>query len=228
MKYKILFVEDEKILGQLVKEALDKNNFEVLHVTNGSDALAAYRTHKPHLCLLDIMLPGKDGYDVARQIRAIDKTIPVIFLTAKIQTQDLVKGFDAGCNDYIRKPFSIDEVLIRISNWLKEKHGLQQDDTTGDIHIGNYTFIPDKQELHTPSGEQVILTYKDAALLSLLYAHRNNVISRDDILNKVWGDNNLYNSRTLDVYVNRLRKHFKDSPNKIITLKGIGYRFICE
>lgn len=228
MKYHILFIEDEKILGQLVKEALEKNGYAVTHITNGSDALQTFRTAESHLCLLDIMLPGKDGYEVARQIRTINSNVPIIFLTAKIQTQDLVKGFDAGCNDYIRKPFSIDEVLIRINSWLKEKHGTLQEDVPDNIIIGRFIFNPGKLELTTPNGDITTLTYKDAAILSLLYQHRNNVVSRDDILHKVWGDNTMYNSRTLDVYINRLRKLFKDSPNRIITLKSVGYRFICE
>lgn len=228
MKYRILFAEDEKILGTLVKESLEKHDYDVMHITAGSDVLQAYRDFAPHLCLLDIMMPGKDGYQVAAQIRNIDKYIPIIFLTAKIQTQDLVKGFSAGCNDYIRKPFSIDEVLIRINSWIKEKHGNQQEDTTDEIMIGAFLFLADKLELHTPEGETLKLTYKDSAILKLLYQHRNAVVTREDILNKVWGSHTMYNSRTLDVYINRLRKYFQNTPNKIITLKGVGYRFICE
>jgi len=227
MKQRILFVEDEKILGQLVKESLEKEGFEIKLITNGVDALQAYRDFKPNLCLLDIMLPGKDGYEVATQIRAIDKVVPIIFLTAKIQTADLVAGFNTGCNDYIRKPFSIDEVVVRINSWLAEKYGQQEKEPEAEVQIGDFRFVPGKQELHTP--EDVIqLSHKDATILNLLYSHRNTIVSRDHLLQKVWGTDTIYNSRTLDVYINRLRKYFAGSQNKIITLKGVGYRFICE
>ncbi len=227
MKQRILFVEDEKILGQLVKESLEKEGFEIKLITNGVDALQAYRDFKPNLCLLDIMLPGKDGYEVATQIRAIDKVVPIIFLTAKIQTADLVAGFNAGCNDYIRKPFSIDEVVVRINSWLAEKYGQLDKEPDAEVLIGDFRFIPGKQELHTPI-EVIQLSHKDATILNLLYSHRNTIVSRDHLLQKVWGTDTIYNSRTLDVYINRLRKYFAGSQNKIITLKGVGYRFICE
>lgn len=227
MKHRILFAEDEKILGQLVTEALRKEGFDVHHVSNGSQIQLAYREYRPHLCLLDVMLPGKDGFEVTRQIRSVDKNIPIILLTAKIQTGDLVKGFDAGCNDYIRKPFSMGEVVVRINSWLKEKYGIAQPGEPDEIPIGAFVFMPARLELRTPDDIVITLTYKDAAILSLLYRHRNNVVSRDDLLHKVWGDNSLYHSRTLDVYINRIRKYFSKSPNTIITLKGVGYRFIC-
>lgn len=227
MEYRILFVEDEKILGQLVTESLRKEHYNVRHIMNGSNIPEVYREFNPHLCLLDIMLPGKSGYEVAQQIRAIDKNIPIIFLTAKNQSSDLVEGFRVGCNDYIRKPFSIEEVFVRVNSWITEKYGADKTDYITDAHIGDFIFYPDKQELHTPSCI-IQLSYKDAAILYQLFIHRNKVVSRNDLLQKVWKDNSIYNSRTLDVYINRLRKHFAGTPNKIITLKGVGYRFICE
>lgn len=227
MNYRILYVEDEKILGQLVSEALTKQGYELLQVTNGLEALPAFRHFKPHLCLLDIMLPGKDGYQVAEQIRAIDKKIPILFLTAKVQVNDLVTGFNAGCNDYIRKPFSVDELSLRIKTWLSEKYG-QQDVQVATIYtIDDYIFDPKQQSLHTPDGV-ITLTHKETVILQLLYQHRNNIISRDYLMHKVWGTDTVYNSRTLDVYINRLRKYFRNGQNRIITLKSIGYRFICE
>ncbi len=210
MSHRILLVEDEKILGQLVKEALEKEGFEIKLITNGSDALQAYRDFKPNLCLLDIMLPGKDGYEVATQIRAIDKIIPIIFLTAKIQTADLVAGFNAGCNDYIRKPFSMDEVIVRINSRMTKKYGVQESEAAAEIRIGDFIFIPGKQELQTAT-QTLMLSHKDATILNLLYTHRNTIVSRDHLLQKVWGTDTIYNSRTLDVYINRLRKHFAGS-----------------
>lgn len=225
MKYRILYVEDEKILGQLVCESLRNKGYEIMQVTNGDGASTAFRDLKPHLCLLDIMLPGKDGYEIAKHIRAFDKKTPILFLTAKVQVQDLVAGFNAGCNDYIRKPFSIDELDLRIRNWLSEKYGVQLVEAES-YHIDNYVFYPQKQLLATPL-DTIQLTHKEAAILQLLYNHRNNIVSRDYLMQKVWNDNTVYNSRTLDVYINRLRKYFGNAPNRIITLKSIGYRFIC-
>ena len=227
MKYRILYVEDEQILGQLVTESLEKLNYEVLQITNGFDALRAYRDFKPHLCLLDIMLPGKDGYDVAKQIRALDTKIPILFLTAKVQVTDVITGFNTGGNDYIRKPFSIDELSARINSWLNEKYGRADTADTATYTAGAYSFLPDRQILITPR-ETIALTYKECVVLSVLFTHRNKVISRDYLQQKVWGTDTIYNSRTLDVYINRLRKHFGDSQNRILTLKGVGYKFITE
>lgn len=227
MAYKILFIEDEKILGNLVKEGLEKEGLETLHLTNGSTAIQSFRDYAPHLCLLDIMLPDKDGYTIAKQIRSLNKHVPIIFLTAKVSVKDLTAGFQAGCNDYIRKPFNMEELLVRIKTWLKEKHGEQRPDTIDEVTIGTYTFLPDRQELHTPDGI-VKMTHKDATILHMLYTNKNNVVSREHILQKVWGGYSAYTSRTLDVYINRIRKYFKNTPNQIITLKGVGYRFICE
>ena len=227
MLYRILYIEDEQILGQLVKESLEKLNYEVLRITNGYDALKAFRDFDPHLCLLDIMLPGKDGYDVARQLRALNTKIPILFLTAKVLTTDLIAGFGAGGNDYIRKPFSMDELAVRINNWLNEKYGQANHTDVADYRAGAFTYYPQQQMLSTPSGP-VTLTFKESVVLGILFAHRNTIISREHLQQKVWGNDTIYNSRTLDVYINRLRKYFAGSLNKILTLKGVGYKFITE
>lgn len=227
MNATILFVEDEKILGRLVAEALEKQGYEVVLLTNGNDVLHAFRERKPQLCLFDVMLPGKDGFAVAQQVRNIDTRVPILFLTAKVQAADVVEGFKAGCNDYIRKPFSIDELLVRVQSWLKEKYGGHEPEPEDSYILGGIIFHPQKQLLEI-NDKKINLTYKESAVLALLYAHRNTIIGRDYLLQKVWADDTHYNSRTLDVYMNRLRKYFAGSSNKIITLKGIGYRFICE
>jgi DNA-binding response OmpR family regulator len=227
MRYRILYVEDEKILGNLVCETLQKQGYDIEQVTHGNEALHAFKQMKPHLCLLDVMLPGKDGFTIAEQIRAMDNTMPILFLTAKVQASDVVAGFRAGCNDYIRKPFSIDELVVRIESWLNEKYGNTSFITENEYHIGAYVFQPQKQLLQTPTGV-IALTYKETELLKLLYIHRNNIVQRDYLMQQIWNNNSVYNSRTLDVYINRLRKYFGDSAYQIITLKGIGYRFICE
>ncbi len=228
MRYRVLYVEDEPILGQLVTEALQKQGYEVQRLTNGARTLAVYRDFKPHLLLLDVMLPGKDGIEIAEQMRAIDKKVPVIFLTAKIQTTDLVAGFKAGCNDYIRKPFSMDELVLRLNSWLHERYGMAAPENEEEQDIEGYRFYPKTQILQTPEGIHIQLTFKEARVLALLNNHRNRIVSRETILQHVWGNEGLYNSRTLDVYINKLRKYFGNDANRIITLKGVGYRFICQ
>lgn len=224
MRYKILFVEDEAILGRLVFDGLVKAGFDVELVKNGIDALPVFRDFTPHLCLLDIMLPGKSGYDVARQIRVLDSRVPVIFLSAKVQVTDIVAGFDAGCNDYIRKPFSMDELVVRIHTWLTERHGARQH-ATEEYTFGNFRFLPRVQQLSTPAG-QIELSFKESMILEVLCSHMNRVVSRNFLMQKVWESESVYTSRSLDVYINKLRKHLDDAPHKILTLKGVGYKFI--
>jgi len=228
MKQRILYVEDEIILGQIVKESLEKHGFEVLLVANGTDSLPALKKYSPHLCLLDIMLPGISGYQVAEQIRAMDKKVPIIFLTAKIQASDLVSGFKAGCNDYVRKPFHMEELILRIENWLYVKYGEHDEIQHNNYQVGSFIFDRQKQILRHGS-EEILLSYKESELLGVLCNQKNAIISRDYILQKVWGDNTIYNSHILDVYISRLRKYFlPDTYIKIITLRGIGYKFVCK
>lgn len=213
------------MLGALVHEALEKAGYEVCRVTNGVDVWAAFRQIQPHVCLFDIMLPGKSGYDVARQVRNSDSRVPIIFLTAKIQSGDVVAGFDSGCNDYIRKPFHIEELKLRLATWISERYGEDQKRPEAEIILDEMIFLPEHQVLKTTKKE-IKLSYKEAAVLVLLYQYRNSIIARDHILQKVWGVDTIYNSRSLDVYITRLRKYFSGTRNRIITLRGIGYRFL--
>lgn len=163
---KILYVEDEPSLGRIVKESLESRSFEVCMVMHGDLALAEFQKFSPDICILDIMLPGRDGYTVAREIRSLSPLIPIIFLTAKSQTEDLLKGFEAGGNDYLRKPFSMEELIVRINNLLK----LSQSGTPAarqTIKVGNYEFIPHRYELRR--GDTVKkLSHREATLLSML------------------------------------------------------------
>lgn len=223
--YRILYVEDEAIQRKLVSEALEQRGYQVTSITNGNDAFRIYKKIKPHLCLVDVMLPGKNGFDLVSQIRAEDTATPVIFLTAKVAAEDLTRGFKSGCNDYVRKPFSMEEVLLRIETWLSEKYGQVNTPVPEVCNLSGALFYPHKQQIHKGS-EIVELTYKEAAILTILYQARNNIVSRDLILKKIWGDGNIFNSRTLDVYITRLRKYLEGSANQVVTLKGIGYRFL--
>lgn len=224
----ILYVEDEPFLAKVVKETLELKHFEVIHVKNGNAVLPVFNDNSFDVCVLDVMLPGKNGFDIAKDIRAIDAAIPILFLTAKDQTTDVVKGFGVGGNDYIRKPFSMEELIVRIQNLLHIRvHQHEEDNTVQAMYtIGShYTFFPKRFELNHDS-EKRKLSHKETQILELLCQHKNEITERKDILLKAWGDDSFYNSRNLDVYITKLRGYLGDDPTVgIITLKGVGYQF---
>jgi DNA-binding response OmpR family regulator len=230
-RIKVLYAEDEIFLGKIVKETLDSRGFEVIMVTNGAAVLPAYQSEKPDICVLDIMMPDRNGYEVAEDIRTVDNDIPIIFLTAKTQTEDLVRGFRMGANDYIRKPFSMEELIVRIENTLRVRRVSAPLETSASklselISIGNYVFHPYRQVL-AGEGEERKLSYRENELLRQLWIGRERVIPREDILQAIWGNDSFLNSRNLDVYVTKLRGYLRgDERVEILTIKGIGYRFV--
>ena len=226
-KAKVLYVEDELFLGKIVKESLESRDYEVLMETDGLRVMTAFRKLVPDICVLDVMLPNKDGFTIAEEIRHLDKHIPIIFLTAKTQTQDLVKGFATGGNDYIRKPFSMEELIARIDNALRYRmEGKMPRAVPDAIQLGSYLFQPNRQTLSNSTVERK-LSFRENELLKLLYANRQQVIDRKEILNLLWGNDSFFNSRNLDVYVTKIRSYLKeDEAVELITIKGIGYRFI--
>lgn len=226
---KILYVEDEMFLAKIVKESLESRDYEVILEMDGGEAVQKFTAEVPDICVLDVMLPNKDGFTIAEEIRKINTSIPIIFLTAKTQTTDLVKGFHLGGNDYIRKPFSMEELIVRIDNALKKVEQKTTADTQkNEINIGAFSFNPHRQTLADDSEERR-LSFRESELLRLLYENRERVIDRRDILNVLWGSDSFFNSRTLDVYITKLRGYLKtDAALQIITVKGIGYRFVIE
>lgn len=233
MGIKVFYVEDEPFLGRIVKESLESRDFEVKMVSDGQRALPMFEQFQPDICVLDIMLPQKDGYTIATEIRKINPGIPIIFLTAKTQTEDVIKGFQVGGNDYIRKPFSMEELIIRIQNLLQlttgniNNNGIKA--SSGDpIVFGKYEFAPLKYELKCNENVRK-LSHREAELLRILCENQNVVVNRRDILNEIWGDDSFFNSRNLDVYITKLRDYLKEDPRlEILTIKGIGYRFVVE
>ncbi|MDB5223173.1 MAG: two component transcriptional regulator, winged helix family [Chitinophagaceae bacterium] len=226
-KVKILYVEDESFLGKIVKESLETRGYEIFMEEDGGKAVMLFNLCKPDICVLDIMLPNKDGFQIAEEIRTINEKVPILFLTAKSQTEDLVKGFKLGGNDYIRKPFSMEELIVRLENILKytgnESKSADKKDV---INIGKYTFHIPRQVLSAKNNEQK-LSFREAELLKVLYQNREKIIDRRDILNLLWGNDNFFNSRNLDVYITKLRGYLKADPSvEILTIKGIGYRFL--
>lgn len=224
-KIKILYVEDEPFLGRIVKESLESRDFDVVMVTDGQQALAVFERDKPDICVLDVMLPSKDGYSIAKDIKQVNPHVPIIFVTAKNQTEDVLKGFEAGGNDYLRKPFSMEELIVRVTNLLNlsQKTGKTLPEN---IALGKLEFNPLRYELK--NGDAVKkLSHREASLLQMLIENRNATVQRKDILMKLWGDDSFFNSRNLDVYITKLRDYLKDDPSiEIITIKGIGYHFV--
>lgn len=225
MNAKVLYVEDETFLAKIVSESLESRGYEVVLEEDGGKAVQAFEKNKPDVCVLDIMLPNKDGFAIADEIRDRDTDVPIIFLSAKSQTADVVTGFKLGANDYIRKPFSIEELIVRIENVLRKK---QPGTEAEEVQIGAYLFNPRRQTLNHPD-EQKKLSYRESELLKVLYDNRDKIVERSEILTLLWGSDSFFNSRNLDVYITKLRNYLKlDSSIEIITIKGIGYRFVMN
>jgi len=221
----ILLAEDEPALGQIIKESLETRHFKVLLCENGEKAFEVYTSEKPELLVLDVMMPKKDGFTLAKEIRLEDDTIPIIFLTAKSQTQDVVEGFTIGGNDYLKKPFSMEELIVRINNLLNRTK-LQK--TTEIIAFGNYIFNFPKQTLQYKNDATIQLTHREAHLLFHLLKNKNEVLDRSLILNKLWGNDDFFNARSMDVFITKLRKKLnKDENIQILNVRGFGYKLVC-
>lgn len=226
MAVKILYVEDEEFLGKIVRESLESRGFEVFMESDGARVITRFRNASPDICILDVMLPNKDGFEIAEEIRKLNPSVPIIFVTAKVQTNDVVKGFNIGGNDYIRKPFSMEELIVRIANALKTKNDGGEENLKEELQIGRYLFHPHRQTLSFKNEDRK-LSFREAELLRLLLNSKNKIIDRRDILNVLWGNDSFFNSRNLDVYVAKLRSYLKDDESlEIITIKGVGYRFV--
>jgi DNA-binding response OmpR family regulator len=228
---RVLYVEDEPFLARIVQESLESREFSVKLISDGAKAFDAFVEFKPHICVLDVMLPFKDGFSLAKEIKEKDPGMPIIFLTAKVQTEDLLKGFASGGNDYLRKPFSMEELIVRIHNLLSitsNNKASQKKNGPQEIRLGRYSFYPELQELHF-EGIVKKLSQRETRLLELLTADLDRPVLRKEILLSLWGDDSFYNSRNLDVYISKLRDYFSEDPNiEIVTKKGVGYHFIIR
>ncbi len=221
----ILLAEDEPALGQIIKESLETRNFNVLLCDNGEKAFEVYKNDHPELLVLDVMMPKKDGFTLAKDIRSIDETVPIIFLTAKSQTQDVVEGFTIGGNDYLKKPFSIEELIVRINSLLNRTR-VQK--TSEILTIGSFAFNFPKQTLQYKDEARIQLTHREAHLLFHLIKNKNAVLDRSLILNKLWGNDDFFSARSMDVFITKLRKKLsKDDSIQIINVRGFGYKLIC-
>lgn len=227
LKKKILYVEDEPFLARIVMETLTLKNYEVLHKSEGSRINDAVNNFAPDICVLDVMLPNTDGFTLGSMIRNTHPRLPIIFLTAKVQTEDVVKGFSSGGTDYLKKPFSMEELIVRIENQLKiysSESNLTQS-LPEEIFLGKCRFYPGRYEL-AADGTIIKLSHKESQILGILCLNKNTITDRRNLLLTVWGDDSFFNSRNLDVYIRKLRDYLSAEPNiEIITLKGKGYHF---
>jgi len=222
---KILLCEDDENLGMLLREYLQAKGLLVDLMPDGEAGLKAFTKDKYDLCVLDVMMPKKDGFSLAQDIRNLNSEMPIIFLTAKSMKEDILEGFKLGADDYISKPFSMEELMFRMEAILRRVKGKKAKDVSV-YNIGNFVFDTQKQLL-TLDGHDVKLTTKESELLTLLAANANNILERNYALKTIWIDDNYFNARSMDVYITKLRKHLKDDPSVgIINIHGKGYKLI--
>ena len=225
-KLRILLCEDDENLGTLTREYLEDKGYKAELFADGEAGYKAFLKGKYDICLLDVMMPKKDGYQLAQEIRAVNSDVPIIFLTAKALKEDILEGFKIGADDYITKPFSMEELVLRIEAILRRVKGKKGKAVTV-YKIGKFTFDTQRQVLFTDDRSDN-LTTKESELLSLLCAHMNEILERNFALKTIWIDDNYFNARSMDVYITKLRKKLKDDPTiEIINIHGKGYKLIA-
>ncbi|HWD88172.1 MAG TPA: response regulator transcription factor [Mucilaginibacter sp.] len=227
-KTRVLLAEDEVALAHIVRESLEDQGFEVTLCFDGEQALQKYRESKPDILALDVMMPKMDGFEVARKIRERDQTTPIIFLTARSQPKDVVAGFESGANDYLKKPFSVEELIVRIKVLLSHNRllGKPKGNKNENFTIGSITFNPAKNIIQQGITSWP-LTARESEILRLLCQNEHETIHRQTILKNIWGDDNFFNARSLDVFITKLRRHLQADPNvQIINIRGVGYKLV--
>jgi DNA-binding response OmpR family regulator len=226
---KILLLEDDANLGFILQEHLELEGYAVTLCTNGVEGSKALGSCRYDLCLVDVMMPKKDGFSFAREMRKTDQVTPLIFLTAKSLKEDRIEGFKIGCDDYVTKPFSMEELMLRIRAVLKRAKAAAEPETPrGPFQIGKYLFDHEKQILRLKE-EQKKLTAREADLLRLLCTHMNGVLERDDALRTLWGNDSFFNGRSMDVFISRLRKYLqKDKNVEILNVHGKGFKLVVR
>jgi len=225
-KTKLLLAEDDENLGLLLKEYLIAKGYDATLYPDGEAAYKGFMREHYDICILDIMMPKKDGFTLAKDIRIVNPDIPVIFLTAKNMKEDVLEGFKLGADDYITKPFSMEELIMRIEAILRRTSQESLSNSQPVFTLGIYTFDTRKQTL--AQGDEVVkLTTKESDLLKLLCQNANKILERNYALRSIWIDDNYFNARSMDVYITKLRKHLKDEPTvEIINVHGKGYKLI--
>ena len=224
-KLNILLCEDDENLGMLLREYLNAKGYAADLCPDGEEGYKAFLRNQYELCVFDVMMPKKDGFTLTQEIRQINTDVPIIFLTAKTLKDDVLEGFKIGADDYLTKPFSMEELTFRIEAILRRVHGKKNKETST-YKLGRFIFDSQKQLL-TIEDHQTKLTTKESELLALLCAHTNEMLQREFALKTIWVDDNYFNARSMDVYITKLRKHLKEDPSvEIINIHGKGYKLI--
>lgn len=227
---KALLVEDEEALAVIIKNSLQTRGFDVILISNGEDAYHSYTLEKPDIIVLDVMLPTVSGLQIANKIRFEDKHTPILFLTARTLPNDVLNGYMAGGNDYLKKPFDMEELVVRLKVLLNQNRLLiatGETESSTSVTIGNYQF-DHLSSLLTHLGVSKKLTARENEVLKILYQNRNRLLNRKAFLMQVWGDDDFFSSRSLDVYITKLRRYFKNDPHvQIINHRGFGYKLVC-
>ena len=222
----ILLVDDEPDILEIVGYNLTEEGYQVVTATNGLEAIEVAKSKKPQLIILDVMMPEMDGFTLAREIRTFNTQVPILFLTAKTQKHDMIEGYQIGCDDYVTKPFDTEVLLLKINAILSRNQKITS--TVTDFNIGHFIFNSSSRELRHEETNQK-LSPKEAKLLQLLCEYKNNVVSREMALNNIWGDNNYFTTRSMDVFITKLRKRLKsDSSIEIINVHGNGFRLLAK
>jgi DNA-binding response OmpR family regulator len=229
-KTTVLLAEDELSLAHIVRESLEERGFKVILCADGEQAYQQYLKHKPDILALDVMMPKSDGFEVARKVREKDLITPIIFITARSQPKDVVTGFETGANDYLKKPFSVEELIVRVKVLLSTNRMLEPQTNKrheNEIYtIGNLTFSGTKNTIQLGTNTWP-LTSRESDILKLLCRHQQQVLPRDVLLKNIWGDASFFNARSLDVFITKLRNHLKSDPNvQIINIRGVGYKLV--
>ncbi|MGB0428725.1 MAG: response regulator transcription factor [Flavobacteriales bacterium] len=223
-RVKVLIVEDDPFIGLITKECFESKNFEVELHENGDAGYKAFKKFKPNICIFDVMMPIKDGFTLAEEIRKTDKQVPIIFLTAKSMKEDVIKGFALGADDYVKKPFSVEELIARVDVILKRININAKKEEQSTYEIGNFLYDKDYKLLKIGEKEQK-LTDKEADIMTYLCRNLNEVVDRSKLLIEVWENDSFFNSRSLDVYVTKIRKYLKEDPDvELLTIRGKGFK----
>lgn len=223
----VLLAEDEIALAKIIKDSLEsRKELQITIATNGNEALELYHKQKPDILVLDVMMPQMDGFTVAKMIRQTDNRTPILFLTARSSVDDLVTGFHLGGNDYLKKPFDMEELIVRILALLNRPIDINEEIQPDIFSIGQYTFNYPHQTLQI-SDQTETLSHREAEILRMLCQHANNVMHRKPVLLELWGDDSFFNARSMDVFITKLRKKLKADPSvQIVNIRGIGYKLI--
>lgn len=225
---KILLVEDELTLSMIIKDTLDSEGFEVIQAENGNKGLQLFFESKPDILVADVMMPEMDGFEMVSRIRKTDKSTPILFLTARSAIKDVVSGFEIGASDYLKKPFNMQELIIRVKSLVNRAYIEQEVKNKESFEIGNYAFDSITQKLIYGGNEQE-LSHRESEILKRLCLNRNDVVNTQDILMELWGDDSFFNTKSLHVFITKLRHRLSlDNRIRIVNVRGIGYKLVVE